>query len=98
MANQEPEGRKGLAPGTGLGIGLALGVAIGMALDNIAIGLAIGVAVGAGIDAANSRKRGEIDTNDPAVRRRIMLLIIALGLGSILLGALAMLFMLLRNG
>lgn len=98
MANQEPEGRKRLAPGSGLGMGLALGVAIGAAMDNIALGLAIGVAIGAGIDAANSRRRGEIDTTDPAVRRRVILLIVAFGLGSILLGALALVFMLLRNG
>jgi len=98
MTNQEPEGRKGLPPGSGFGLGMAIGIAIGLALDNIAIGLAIGVAIGAGLDAAGSRRRGEIDTQDPAVRRRMLILILAIALGSILMGALVLLFMILRNG
>lgn len=93
----DEERKKGLPPGSGIGIGIALGVALGVAMDNIAVGIAIGVALGAGIDAASSR-RGEVDTTNPDVRRRMMFLLIGLAvLGLLALGGLVA-WLLMRNG
>lgn len=93
----EDKEKKGWPPGSGLGLGIAIGVALGAAMDHLAVGIAIGVAIGAGLDAANAR-RGEVDTTNPAVRRRLNILIIGLAILILLALIAAVLWVKLGNG
>jgi len=65
--------------GTGIALGVAFGAALGVALNNIATGVAFGAAFGVAFGTVLNKK-DEISCLSPAVTRRLLFILLALGI------------------